>query len=304
MRIAAFLALWVYAALKVLEISSVNDILKEKHTLIYFYAPDCKYCAAFEPQFEYLAKVYEGNEDFQTVKINCRKHRLLAETLEVQAFPTFKIYDRENKQMAVFTNKRTLENLDDFIATYSPARANPENLDITVKTLETARELNEFLQSGRPLALVIATSSSAEWSTFYYPTHFFHRMSKEDPNTTYAIVFADKSDGEILRRYHVSNFPSMLYFGRHGVRALNTWSTNVMQNYKLEEEEARLFVRTCSEARDRDGWFASAGELGEYAGSLEYEGHRHFKGGFNVVEGGSGGDVDADYNQLVADIAM
>lgn len=282
--------------LSVIEISSVAEIVREKQSLIYFYSPDCRYCNAFQPLFEYLVQLYERNEHFQIVKVNCRKSKELCSIFQIQSYPTFKIYDSELKQVYTFTNTRSVENLDDFISTYTSAQPELDNINITVSKIDSISQL-EALK--KPAILAIA-SSDADWNTYYYPSHFFHRLSKEYPNISFAISFADVADSAILKHFHVSNFPSMIFFEELRFRLLNTLSTNIFQN-ELLELEVQAFLQDSGDSK----WFALSHELAAYAEQLQYEGHKQFRGGMNVGTGEKKvQDLQVEYQKLIDEIGI
>lgn len=291
------LLLWLLAvaALSAVEVSSRSGILEKPYSLIYFYAPDCKYCEAFSPQYDYLAQLYSDNDNFHAVKVNGRVHKDLVLLFGVTVYPTLKLYDDVNKKVVTFNGARSPELLDKFIGEHTDATA---NISAVPQHVEEVSDVAHVLAP----QLVAFVSRLSDWRAYYYPSHFYQQLAREHPEIKFSVVFTNENGSELMAKYHVSNTPLLVYVASDGIGIYNTLSTNHMVNYRLDEDKVRLFL-------DRAGvgeWFNSETELAAHAEKLEFEGHKQRKGGMNVVESrpGAVADVDAQYEMLMAQIAL
>lgn len=297
----ALLRVFSVALLAALEVSSSLQILAQPHTLIYFYAPDCKFCQAFDPQYEYLAALYGGNPNFQAVKINGRTNKDLVDLFGVKFFPTLKFYDDVEKQVLTFNGPRTMALIEEFISENSGATPEPENVAQNVKVISSVAEADSL----RTPAIIAFVTKLHDWAPYYFPTHFYQRLAREFPHIEFALVFTDQGGSELMQQYHVSNMPSLVYRGEELIGVFNTLSTNQMVNYELSEEKVRLFLENPGIGGDGQ-WFENVQALSEYADTLEFSGHMQWKSGMNVVESRRQDETDLDgqYRELVEGIQI
>lgn len=296
------LSLAILVLLEVIEIESTSEIVKKPYSLIYFSAPDCRYCAAFNPDFDYISALYGGNENFQLLKVNGRKHKNLVNLFEVTSYPTLKLYDTYQKIVTTYTSPRTVDDIGLFIQEKTGAVPNfdfPQALE-EVTTIEEASEL---IAHGKVL-LVFVSRQSYDWSTYYYPNHFYQRLSKENPEIKFGIIFADEIDTGLMERYHIRNIPSAVLLEGDSVKIFNTLSTNQMMNYEITEEMMREFLRK-TDVKEENVWFENLDALAKHADSVEFDGHKQRKAGMNVVDSREGNmSIDEEYELLISKIGL
>jgi len=95
-------------------------ILKTPLVLVEFYAPWCGHCKQLIPEYEKAANILAA-EDLPLAKIDAadEKNQKLAETYEVQGFPTIKLF--KNKKATDYLGERT----SDAIVAFMKKRASP-----------------------------------------------------------------------------------------------------------------------------------------------------------------------------------
>lgn len=292
------------ALLKLIEVESTEEILKKPFTFIYFGAADCRYCEAFDPDFEYLSALYNGNDNFQAVKIDGRAQKDLVQLFDVTTFPTLKLYDAKQKQVFTYTQPREVEQIEKFIQ--EKGGAVPDLLAVKSNIKEVARveEVNSLVDRG-PVLIAFVSRLSMDWSNYYYPGHFYQRLSWGFPDTRFLIVFADEIESELMEKYHVSNIPSLVFVDKSFVKIYNTLSTNQMVNYKITEEKIREFMQNIDQI-ENGLWFEDLDSLYLHAQGLEYEGHKQRKGGMNVIQSREDQSLneDEEYALLLANIGL
>lgn len=306
MRSALIFVLYIVAValLEVIEVKSTDEILRKPFSLIYFSASDCKFCEAFNPDFDYLSALYNHNAHFQAVKVDGRAQIDLVRLFDVSSFPTLKLYDSQHKQVHSYTSARDVEHIEQFIQEKTSAAPNMEEISSNVMEVKPGFDV-DVLIAEKPVVIAFVSRLSPDWMTYYYPNHLYQRMSREFPQYQFVISFADGSDSQLMQRYHVSNIPSMVLVDKSFIKIHNTLSTNQMVNYKIPEDELRQFLADAEEVKE-GLWFPDLDSLHIYADGLEYDGHKQWKGGMNVVDSRSDDKLDADeeYEYLLARIGL
>ncbi|CAI5759335.1 unnamed protein product [Candida verbasci] len=100
-----------------------------------------------------------------------------------------------------------------------------------------------------------------EWRGFKYPAHFIQKIAQErDHIDIYVIDIDELKDTEILQKYKVSNFPSMIYFRGDVFQSFNTNSQNYLTNKELTEDHVRNFV----DGIENGEWLTEAIEEDEF----------------------------------------
>lgn len=288
-----------------IEISSTAEIVESPYTLLYFYAPDCKFCNEFEPDFTYLEGLYEDNDDLRFAKVNGRKQKQLIDLFGISLFPTLKIYDTNSKTIAHFQQRRTLENLEDFIARYTSATPNEGAFQSNIKILSSLSDLDDYTTDNNEVVIAFISRRSPEWLRHYYPNHFYQQLATQYKDTAFAMVFADEEGMEILAKYQVSNFPSLMAITRNSIRTFNTFSTNVMSNNDLDEGKVKQFLKE-PESLNEYQTFTDIKQLEKHATSREYEGHKQLKPGMNIgnMAPKEAKALDEEYEELLRDLEL
>ncbi|PSK38762.1 hypothetical protein C7M61_002701 [Candidozyma pseudohaemuli] len=297
--------LWIHLACsKIAEFSSIDEILESHYTLLYFYTPGCVYCNGFDADFVYLNEIYDHNDDLTFAKINGHREKQLAELFGVTSYPTIKLYDAHQKKIAHFRETRTLPNLEKFIAEFSQATPNEATIELPFEVLSSADQLDQLLLKQDNILIAIVSKSSPEWLNYYYPNHFYLQVAQLHPNITFSVVFADETGGDILERYAVSNFPSLILISESGLKTFNSFSTNALTNNNLEEGDLNDILKNTKERQDIH-FFKSLEDLEAHVSSGSYEGHKQIKPGMNVGKlTRESVDVDLEYEELLRHIEL
>lgn len=292
------------AYLSVIEVRSTSEILLKPFSFIYFSASDCKFCEAFNPDFDYISTLYNQNSHFQVVKVNGRAQKDLVQLFDVKTFPTLKLYDLSEKQVYTYTSARDVEQIEQFIQEKTGAVPNLEAITSNVIQADASFDVDPLLTE-RPVVVAFVSRLSPDWMTYYYPNHMYQRLSRSFPQYQFVIAFADGTGSHLMQKYHVSNIPSVVLIDKSFIKIHNTLSTNQMINYKISEEELETFLKNANEIEE-GVWFPDLDSLHVHAEGLEYEGHKQWKGGMNVVENKNDVDLDADeeYELLLAQIRL
>lgn len=284
------------------EISSAPEIIAKPYSLLYFYAYDCKFCNAFDPDFEYVASLYSGNDNFQIVKVNGRQQKHLTSQFEVTSFPSLRFYDTIQKRVVSFNGERLVAALQDFIEENSDAVPDKEKIILSIDLVESAADVENI---NGPVLIAFASKMSDGWKKYHYPSHYYQRLAREYPEVRFKIVFYEHDPAKLMLMYHVSNIPSLVYLDGDYIKVFNTFSTNQMVNFLISEEQLREFVENAAIAEEGKS-FASAEELETHAMGLEYEGHKQRRGGMNVVQNTNDEviSLDEEYEKLVGEISL
>lgn len=284
------------------EIKSAQEILVKPYSLLYFYSHDCKYCNAFDPDFEYVASLYGGNDNLQIVKVNGREQRQLANTFGVKSFPSLRFYDTALKSVVSFNGQRLVAALQDFIEDNSDALPDKEKLTMSIDVVKTAEEVEN---ANGPVLVAFASKMSDDWKKYYYPNHFYQQLAREFPHVRCKIVFFEHDPAELMQKYHVSNIPSLVYVDGDKIKVYNTFSTNQMVNFAIPEERLREFIESAG-VEEQGKSFSSLENLKEHVMALEYEGHKQWRGGMNVVPKGNGEilPIEDEYERLLEGIRL
>lgn len=270
---------WLIGAViaSVLHVSSVDEIIRKQKTVLYFYATDCKFCAAFDPDFEYITKLYAPDDDVQIVKVNGRRHKALTQIFGIQSFPALKFYDHKSKNVVTFQRPRTVDNVISFINQNADVEPDLSRITLDVEVVESVAEVENLRKAG-PVLLAFVLRISSDWRTYYYPHHIYQKIARQFDTITFALVFADEGSSELPQKYLVSNMPSLVLVGDR-IRTFNTLSTNQMVNYELSHNKIVDFL----ENPEVGETFDTVEELAKHAEQLRFVGHLQTKSGMNFV---------------------
>eukprot|EP00088_Acartia_fossae_P054932 TRINITY_DN6354_c1_g1_i1.p1 TRINITY_DN6354_c1_g1~~TRINITY_DN6354_c1_g1_i1.p1 ORF type:complete len:521 (-),score=143.54 TRINITY_DN6354_c1_g1_i1:96-1658(-) len=108
---------WDSKPVKVLVASNFNEIAKDKSkdVLVEFYAPWCGHCQALAPIWDQLGDKYKDSETVVIAKMDATENEL--EDVEVEGFPTIKIFKKDTNDVVDYVGSRTLESLEKFVET-------------------------------------------------------------------------------------------------------------------------------------------------------------------------------------------
>jgi protein disulfide-isomerase A6 len=104
-------------ATTVLDTDNFDAIVKDtsKDVLVEFYAPWCGHCKRLEPDYEKVAKSFEGEDSVVIAKVDADKHKEVGSAYGVSGFPTIKFFPKDNKAGEDYNGGRTPEDFVQFI---------------------------------------------------------------------------------------------------------------------------------------------------------------------------------------------
>ena len=90
-----------------------------KYTLVYFYAPLCRFCKEFSPIFEQLKQYYgeqTGSDTYVHIaKIDAYKYKNVFKSQNIKSFPTIKLYINNGTGSISYNGPRTSQDIIKFI---------------------------------------------------------------------------------------------------------------------------------------------------------------------------------------------
>lgn len=327
-----------------IEDSSIQSILsRSKYSFIYFYRHGCKYCSEFEPDFQFLSILYNNltntnienvsskklynNEveqlEFQVLKTNGQENKRLNQLFKVQQYPTLKLLNYETKEILTYNKPhRDINSLIDFIQAQNiDVVPNYSNYQSNVKIISTSEELDNLINSDptKETLVVFTMSYIIDWANYHYPTHFYQKLSLTEKynHINFAIVEVDQlNNSDLLHQYHVSNFPSLIYFksagNGGGFKIYKTLSQNYMTNNVLKEEELVGVIQNSHV--DNDPIFGTHFQnINDFHLAIDnsdkaYDGHKNFKrrGLFVRQQDKLSEDVDVneEYDELLVHVEL
>ena len=113
----------------------------DKDVLMYFYAPWCKHCKEFYPNYEKLArKLKAKNHNLIMAKMDATENDI--EYYPINKYPNIKFYpgNDKNKEPLHFNNRQTIVELLDFIKSKAYHKINDEDYDTKKDVLEIVHE--------------------------------------------------------------------------------------------------------------------------------------------------------------------
>lgn len=98
------------------KIEKLNYTQVNKHKIILFYVNWCHYCEKFKKIWNQL-EVKLKNKDLFFVKYDCDKFNDICKNNDIFGYPTIKFINK-NKEEFLFKEKRTFENIYNFILSH------------------------------------------------------------------------------------------------------------------------------------------------------------------------------------------
>lgn len=301
-----------------------ETLAKAKFSLIYFGSDICKYCGEFEPDFQFLSILYNNvpaKDDFQVLKTNARKNPELSRLFLISQYPTIKLLEFGTKRIHDYTKpKRDIYSLIGYIEETvgdESIKPNFDNFNSNLHYISTEDGFNALTRSNSKDVLVVFTKRSArDWDNYDYPSHFYQRLAIHPKlaHLQFALVDIDKlEDLHVLERFHVSNFPSAIYFRKNGkgFKTFKTLSQNFLNNLKLLENELKGFIENVHSLQKKEygEYYKNEEHLKNAADQMgyEYDGYKNIAPGFNVrqqdeVTGNS--DLETEYLDLLHHIEL
>jgi len=120
---------WNTTSVKTLVATNFNDVVmdKTKDVFVEFYAPWCGHCKALAPTWDALGEKYKDSNDLIIAKIDGTENEV--DGVEIDGFPTIKMYKKETNEEIDYTGKRNMEDLVKFIETGEQEEAEEEDED-------------------------------------------------------------------------------------------------------------------------------------------------------------------------------
>jgi len=108
---------WDKTPVKTLVATNYDEVVmdKTKDVFVLFYAPWCGHCKAIAPTWDKLGEKYKDSKDFIMAKIDGTENEV--EGVEIDGFPTLKMYKKETNDVIDYTGRRDEEDLVKFIET-------------------------------------------------------------------------------------------------------------------------------------------------------------------------------------------
>ncbi|RLV96211.1 Protein disulfide-isomerase erp38 [Spathaspora sp. JA1] len=293
--------------------SIVPNLERSEFSLIYFYSDSCKYCVKFNPVFENLSVLFNNltnSSTFQILKTNARKNKRLSELFKIQHYPTIKLLEYKTKQIFTYEGNRDLTTLLEYLEAKVNVQPNYDNYVSPIKSITNQAEFNEFVsKKNKKNKLVIFTGGYIrEWKDYEYPAHFYQQLAQSptfSKNNEFAIVDIEKlSDSEILSKYEVNTFPSMIYFNGKNNKFKTCHTSSHQSKAEVDDQKIELFIT----GQDDNPWISSIEELHELnLKHIEYQGHLFQRKGMNLRQSDFNLEnlsEDEEYQQLLRQIEL
>jgi len=118
---------WNTTPVKTLVATNFNEVVmdKTKDVFVEFYAPWCGHCKALAPTWDALGEKYKDSNDLIIAKIDGTENEV--DGVEIDGFPTIKMYKKETNEEIDYTGKRDMEDLVKFIETGEQEEAEEED---------------------------------------------------------------------------------------------------------------------------------------------------------------------------------
>lgn len=232
--------------------------------LVKFYAPWCGHCKSSAPAFSKAAKKLLGVARLGVV--NCDDHAALAQRFDVNGFPTLKLFKGEGRSRGPsdYNQARSSKAFVDHVKYAMPsfvARVKPSGLDAFFNDLPSL-----------PHALLFTDKSSTSPLYKGMSARFRGKMAFGEVRKTDA-------DADLLSKYSVHKFPTLLTFGKGDAEAetgrkfegamdpasLEKFFTSVVAGTDGEVEEAKTEEKVFAQPQ------AYSGDVMDIVGSKQYE---------------------------------
>jgi protein disulfide-isomerase-like protein len=169
-------------ATTVLTPDNFDSIVKDptKDVLVEFYAPWCGHCKRLEPDYEKVAKSFEGEDSVVVAKVDADAHKSLGSEFGVTGYPTIKFFPKDNKAGEDYNGGRTPEDFVKFLnersgvqrlvgGGYEESAGRISELDALVTSFTAAEDKKSILQQAEELvnSAVVKAHANAAVAKFY-----------------------------------------------------------------------------------------------------------------------------------------
>lgn len=184
----AFLCVqWASADVVLLTTKNYDVMLENSElTLVKFYAPWCTHCQKLAPEYEAAAVTLKGKAILG--EVDCTIDKELCEDKGITGFPTLLLF-RHKELVTKFSGPRNAQGLVNFVESFRlPA----------VSTVSSEKELKDLQEKGKPVALLVASSSEATIVPEFNRLADKHRVSFTFAFTTDKSVYPDAPLDQII----------------------------------------------------------------------------------------------------------
>lgn len=298
--------------------SHIQETLeKASYSFIYFYSDSCGFCHKFNPTFENLCMLYNGFDEtdahkkLQVLKVNARENPRLRQLFKVTQYPTLKLVDYQTKEIFHYDQSRDLNTFMAYFKAKTNVDANIANYKSKVKVFRNGTVLDFINDTAEKDKLVVFTMSYiSDWEDYNYPAHFYQQLASSIDSIDFALVDVELlSDTQVLSKYEISNYPSMIYFDKAGrFKVFHTNTQNHIISADLNEVHIRNFIDNINKEDITGKWFNSIDELHLYNEQyLDYEGHKYQKIGLNHRQSSNKNNElseEEEYNMILENLEL
>jgi len=197
-----------------------ETVANAPQVIVKFYSPNCPHCKALAPIYEDVAKkVREQNVRVIVANIDCSVNGEICDKQSITRYPTLKFY-KDGKFKAEFDQKRTVENITEFVIENSRAL-------ITIIHGNEAKEfINKFKTDDKKLLIgYFGRIGDVDYKTF-------EKMAKRFGDDFIYAAAGDKQAAEAVGGVVVP-----------GIVMYKDYDEAIARNTKLSEENIEKFVK-------------------------------------------------------------
>lgn len=284
----------------IIELNDGNlvDVLQSSnYSLVYFYSHSCEFCHRFNPDFEYLSILYnkdlnfESKTDFQIVKTDAIANKRISKLFGISGYPTLKLVNYDTKEITTFGGKRNCDNIIEFIRQETGSAPEYDSFVSNIRYLHDER-LVDILLEKKDTIVVFTTPYTDEWHQYERLNHFYQKLAIRNRDEFNVGLYDSMKieSNELLTKYNVSNFPSIIYFKTDGSFKIFNHIHESRTVNEINEETLSSFLLNLESDDNRFGtWFRNYSQYNTMMGSnesLEFRGINKEKVyGFNIREG-------------------
>jgi protein disulfide-isomerase A6 len=202
----------------VLDLTTDNfneNVGKDKHALVEFYAPWCGHCKSLVPEYAKLGKavVDSGNTDVLIAKCNAEKYNDIGSRFGVQGFPTIKFFKAGSLAPEDYEGARDAENFVKFInGKVGTSLYIPKALSY-VKVLTASNFEQIVMDESKDVLVEFYAPWCGHCKSLAPKYEVVARTFANEPSVVIANMDADEAANRpVGTKYGVSGFPTLKFF--------------------------------------------------------------------------------------------
>ena len=261
---ALFTTLALAASSNVKDLTKTKDfdatVGKAQGVLVEYYAPWCGHCKSLAPTYEKLADAFADKKDKVLIaKVDADKNTALRDRAGVRGFPTIQWYPAGATTGEPYSAGRDLDSLVAFVTDKTGAKSNikppppPAAEQLTDKTFDK----------------IVLDPTKDVLVEFYAPwcghckslNPIYQQVANDFAGDKDCVVAQFDADNaahkEIAKRYGISSYPTILFFGKGENKQPETYS-----QARKEDDFIKYLNDKCST------WRTKGGSLSELAGRM------------------------------------